>query len=87
MIKGKLPTLPSNSVAIPEAYYKIVYRQHPKPSAIAFLCPNKDSRLSIEKYVVSVDKVESETGLDFFVNISSTEQKALESTIVIRDWF
>lgn len=60
----------TSRVAIPVAFYKIFIRpadaQNPMPEMLAFIMPqNAKPNASLLKYVVSVDKVEAATGIDF----------------------
>lgn len=53
---------------------------------IAFIIPNEDSKASLQQFMVSVDAVEKETGLDFFPLLPAKKQAELESTIMIDAW-
>jgi endonuclease G len=72
---------PGDPVAVPEAFYKIVY--HPKTGhAVAFLLPNK--KLCSEdpnKFVTSIGKIREQTGIDFFTGLSARAKRILERTV------
>lgn len=77
-----------NKVTVPSAYYKVLldYAGEEK-KAIAFVIPNKLSTERLETYMVSIDSVESMTGLDFFNDmINDNEEEKLESTIYPALW-
>ncbi len=76
-----------NKVSVPEYYYKVVL-DHTKPEikAIGFVFPNKASKDSLQRFAVSIDSVESLTGLDFFPMLEDKEEKALEKTICVSCW-
>ena len=53
---------------------------------IAFIIPNEGSKASLQQFVVTVDAVEKETGLDFFPLLPAKKQAEFESTIMIDAW-
>ena len=83
---GKAITIGPNEVTVPPAYYKVVWDRTPPEKMIAFIIPNEGSTKSLQSFVVTVDKVELETGLDFFSEIPQPQQEQLESTITIDAW-
>jgi endonuclease G len=54
---------------------------------IAFLLPNEKSTKPLRTYVVSVDSVESLTGIDFFSELADTIESVLESKKDVSAWF
>jgi endonuclease G len=72
-----------NKVTVPSAFYKVLldYTGDEK-KGIAFVIPNKLSTERLETYMVSIDSIESLTGLDFFNDmINDGEEEKLESSI------
>lgn len=66
-----------NKVSIPKEFYKIIYDAK-NQKMFAYLMPN--SKLdSIEKYVVTVDFIESITGIDFYPQLNIKIESKLES--------
>lgn len=56
-----------NQVAVPAAFYKVILINEPGAErAVGFLIPNTKSERPLNEYIVSVDEIEKETGLDFF---------------------
>ena len=53
-----------NEVDVPKYFYKVVYAPK-KGKMIAFVLPNEKGQKTLREYVVSVDKVERLTGIDF----------------------
>ena len=82
----KTITIGANKVTVPSAYYKVVYDRTAPEKMIAFIIPNKGSKASLQQFVVTVDAVEKETGLDFFPLLPAKKQAELESTITIDAW-
>jgi endonuclease G len=70
-----------NPVAVPHAYYLVAARGA-KPELLSFLVPNAEEapwRTSLVPFLVSVDSVESLTGLDLLPDIPDDEARRLES--------
>jgi len=80
IIVAGLPRLKSG-VAIPEDHYKIIF--WPKISKmIAFLLPNQAaSGQSAEDFFVTVDEIETLTGIDFFSSLPDALEDQLESSL------
>lgn len=69
------------AIAVPEAFYKIVYQDEPR-RAIAFLLPNLKLPWSdLPKYRRSIAHIEDLTGIDFFPGLSLRDQRVLETQV------
>jgi endonuclease G len=79
--------LAGGRVKVPSAYFKVVMAPCVKPMrAIAFIYPNSHSGGRLRQYAVSVDEVESRTGLDFFPTLPVDEQQRIESPVNLDAW-
>ena len=72
LYNGSPPYMP-----IPKYYYK-VFVDISNNRSIAFLIPNKKSTKTLMEYVVSIDYLESVTGLDFFYKLSDEDELSFE---------
>jgi len=81
-----LKTIGNNNVSVPEEFYKIIYDPR-NQKIIAFLMANEKLDLPIEKYIVTVDEIESLTGIDFYHQLDDELEEKMESTILKRQWF
>jgi endonuclease G len=80
VLKLGLPIIGKNMVAIPEKYYKIIFREKAGHSnMIAFLMANKKSEQPLSSFVVSVDQLEKLTGLNFFPQLPDGIENKLEA--------
>ena len=87
VLKKGLKTIGDEHVAVPEYFYKIIVdASKGKHKAIAFLIPNKPTNQSFYEYVVSIDKIEEETGIDFFYKLPDTIENPLESQVNLKAW-
>jgi endonuclease G len=76
-------------VEIPDAFYKIYAMLTPDKQVhlLAFLVPQTvKGDEALDRYLVTVDKIEALTGLDFFYELDDTEETALESTLNSLPW-
>ena len=58
--------LPSGSITIPQAFYKVIYDLTPPQKMLGFIIPHRFSDQPLRVFVVSVDEVEKQIGLNFF---------------------
>ena len=65
-------------VAVPDRFFKVILTLGRVPKAIGFIYPNKACGGDMRDYAVSVDKVEKETGMDFFFQLDDKQEKELE---------
>ena len=78
MGKSVKTTGKSCAVAIPDAFYKVVYAPE-QGRAIGFIYPNEPVSGSFKKRAVTIDEVERLTGLDFFPALPDNVENVLES--------
>jgi len=82
----KTITIGANKVTVPQYYYKVIYDTTPPEKMIGFVLPNKGSNADLRTFVVTVDRVEELTGLDFFSAVPKEKQEQLERTITVENW-
>ena len=76
-----------NKVAVPEVYYKVVLRMDGgNPKAIGFLFPNGRQSRTVKSYAVTVDEVETATGINFFSQLPDHIEEQIEATYNWNDW-
>jgi endonuclease G, mitochondrial len=87
VLKNGLKTIGEEKVSVPSSFYKIVVdASEGTYKAIAFLIPNEPTANSFYDYVVSIDAIEEETGIDFFSKLSEAIENKLEATIDLKAW-
>lgn len=87
VLKEGLEQLGPNGVSIPKYYYKVILDNTGNDAkAIGFLMPNEASKEPLEKFAVSVDQVEQETGIDFFNKLPDSRENAFEKEVCIPCW-
>ena len=80
-------------VLVPEYFYKIVFAPFSdQPRAIGFVMPNHNEKKGrrnrpVSDYAVTVDSIESLTGIDFFPALQDDVEKAVESSYNLKLWF
>ena len=71
-----------HKVAVPDRFFKVVLIYNRKnPVAMGFLFENIAGHHKLEKYMVSVDTLETITGLDFFSQLPDNIEKQVEANI------
>lgn len=87
ILENDLPKIGPNKVSVPRYYYKVLLDfVGPDYKAIAFIIPNQAGAFSLSHYAVSVDSVESITGLHFFSALPDSLEHKLESKFDVTDW-
>ena len=76
----------SNGVTVPKSFYKVIYDPRGQGRMIAFLLPNENSTKPLQSFVVSIDSLESMTGIDFFPGLQDSLENLLEGKIDISAW-
>ena len=75
-----------NRVTVPKSYYKVIYDLTGEKKMIAFILPNEKGVKQLSDYVVTVDDVERQTGIDFFPCLPDSLENSLEKTSDISKW-
>ena len=84
ILTDKLGVIGADEVTIPKSYYKVIYSE--KNGMIALILPNQGSTTGLDQFVVSVDEVEKQTGIDFFSGLDDKIENQLESTVNKGSW-
>ena len=70
----------ANKVAVPDAFFKVVLVGYPKsPKAYGFVFRNEAGSHPLSYYQLTVDEVESRTGMDFFSALPDKVEKRIEA--------
>ena len=83
---GQLKTINKGKISVPKYVWKVILVENSKTGeveTIAVIMPNSEKvkRTDWQDYLVSVDKVESVTGYDFFAYLSDDIEEAIESKV------
>lgn len=78
VLVGKFKEIGENKVDVPNYYYKILF--HPSTTtALAFLLKNEKTSYPLDSFLVSIDSLESFSGIDFFVDFEDQLEVSFES--------
>lgn len=76
-----------SGVVVPSSFFKVVLVPYDdRPRGIGFIFKNSDTSKPINSFAVSIDSVESVTGLDFFATLPDDIEKQVESSFSLDDW-
>lgn len=74
-------------VEVPEAFYKILVVPGETPRALAFVMPQVvTGDEPLDRFLVSIDRVEALTGLDFFPRLPGPAAEVLEARVEASGW-
>ena len=88
MIKGYI----KNEIAIPKYFFMaVLFRSGDNYKAIGFYMPHENlkddpHKKDPKKYLMSIDALEQETGIDFFHNLPDNIENTVEATYNVNDW-
>ena len=87
VLESGLEEIGDEDVAVPERYYKIIYRGSVEDmEVIAFMIPHYESQRPLQDFMVSVDEVEAATGIDFLSGLPDTLENKLEAQAKTKAW-
>jgi endonuclease G len=76
-----------NKLKIPEFHYKIIVdASSQNPRGMAFVMPNKKCEERLSSYVISIDSLESLTGINFFPGINTIQEAKIETAADFSAW-
>lgn len=84
IFKDNIETIGENEVTVPGYFYKVIYDGENK--MIGFILPNEKCPDDLIDYAVSVDSIESLTGIDFFSILDDDMENSLESNLNMSRW-
>src|SRR5665647_3674715 len=84
VFKSNLGVIGADQVTVPGFFYKVIYDG--KNKMIGFILPNASSSLILDHFVVKVDDIEQQTGIDFFPKIEDKPENQLEGEINPSNW-
>ena len=86
--ENRYGTIGDREVVVPDAFYKalLIRKKNGSYSAIAFVMDNDDERYYLKDCLMSVNDLESLTGLDFFPGLDDTVEEKVEGTVRLSDW-
>jgi endonuclease G len=79
-------TIGPNKVVVPEAFFKVILRLKPEPTAIGFVVRNNEGKKKKDRYVNTVDDVERITGIDFFPFLEDSVENIVEKSLNVENW-
>lgn len=84
IFKDNKGTIGENKVTVPGYYYKVLFDG--KDRMIGLILPNEASSNKLDQFVVTVDVIEKETGVDFFSALEDQLEIRLEGEVQLINW-
>ena len=87
VLDNSLKSIGKENVSVPKYFYKVLMsKTGNEVKMIAFLVPNEASERPLYEFVVSVDRLEKMTGIDFFPALEDKIENKLESSDDYKAW-
>lgn len=87
IVEDSAQKIGKNRVVVPQKFFKVILSPFvDNPRAIGFLFDNERSVEPLGTYVVSVDSIETLTGMDFFTPLPDELEDSIEAKADIRLW-
>jgi endonuclease G len=87
ILSNNLQTIGPNKVSVPNYYYKVILDySEPSIKGIGFILPNIGSKEELQNYAVSIDSVESLSGIDFFPLLEDEQETLIENALCLNCW-
>lgn len=87
ILPNRLPSIGPNKVSVPKKYYKAILRiSGTDTTAIALILPNASSQNELSSFVVTVNKLEKTTGIDFFPALPDATEERIERKTCVKCW-
>ncbi|WP_071146111.1 DNA/RNA non-specific endonuclease [Bacteroides ihuae] len=86
LVDKQSKTIGRNSITVPTGFFKIILSPFPTPRAIGFIFKNERSVANLRSYCITIDNIESISGLDFFSHLPNKLERQIESQIEFSHW-
>ena len=87
ILREGLSTIGTDNISVPEYFFKVVLDYTAKDKkAIGFVMRNESSKMPLGSFAVTVDSVESLTGIDFFPAFPDSVGEKIEGHIDLEMW-
>ena len=87
VLTSGLKTIGHDRVSVPKYFYKVILEYNSSGiKGIGFIIPNLSSVEPLQNYAVTIDSVETVTGIDFFPLLPDAIEKTIESKMNVKDW-
>ena len=87
ILREGLSTIGTDNVSVPEYFFKVVLDYTAKDKkAIGFVMRNESSKMPLGSFAVTVDSVETLTGIEFFPALPDSIGEKIEGKIELGKW-
>lgn len=84
IFKDNIGVIGEEKFTVPGYYYKVLFDGQSRMIGLIF--QNESSSKSLDQFVVTVDEIEKDTGIDFFSGLEDNLENRLEGTLDIDNW-
>jgi endonuclease G, mitochondrial len=84
IFKDNIGAIGEDKVTVPGYYYKVLFDGNNR--MIGLILPNASSSKSLDQFVVTIDEIEKQTGIDFFPGLDDQLENQLEKSVDTSNW-
>jgi len=87
IVSAGYSTIGTKNIVVPQEFFKVFLRRDGDNwHAIGFVMQNKAQSRPLMTYALSIDEVETKTGIDFFYNLPDSIESRVEADFDFADW-
>ena len=86
VLEENMQRIGKNEVCVPNYVFKVLYKDFPVPTAVAFIIPNYRTSKKFSEYAVTIDELEERTGIDFLPELKDSVERMVESQFDLNAW-
>ena len=88
LTRGEVVPIGKSKIAAPAYFFKAIWvNDAVRPKSIGFMMPNENERKPLREYVVTINELETITGIDFFPSVAENGvEEEIENQLYISDW-
>lgn len=87
IVSDDYQTIGANNVVVPSAFFKVLLQEeNDRIHTIGFIYENVAGRRPMSTYAMTVDEVETLTGIDFFPSLPDKIEKRVEAEVDFTQW-
>lgn len=87
VLQGNMREIGEEDVDVPNSFFKVIVRRKEDAfEVLAFHIPHRESKRPLTDFLVSIEELESVSGLDFFPHLENVSGLDFEDKAEIEDW-
>lgn len=76
----------AGGIVVPCSFYKIAFKGGSNPKIIGFILSNSGSSSPLRSFAVTIDEIETRTGINFFPQLKDGIENQIEGVLNLTTW-